>query len=189
MVDDMKQIVNNCVKTVSRILDQVVRILEKVANLLSYKIVFVAAAILTAMMLLVAASVFMRYLFNNPMLGDIELVEFMMVGLVSFSLAYCAVEKGHVAVTFVLEWVPYRAQAIINVLISLVNLGFVVMIAICSIQQAAVLWNRGSASIMLKLPLFLFPLVLTLGSAVFSLVLLVRFLDSLSGSLSKEVKK
>ncbi len=189
MVNDMNKIVSNGMKIVAGNLDQAVRILGKVANPLSYAIVCVGAVILTAMMLLVAAAVIMRYVFNNPILGDIEVIEFMMVGLVSFSLAYCAVEEGHVAVTFVVEWLPYRVRAIINAFMYLVTLGFVVLITVFSVVQAMVLWTRGEASIMLKLPLFLFPLVLALGSAVFSLVMAVKFLGSLSGSLSKGVNK
>ena len=170
---------------VAKRLDQAAQVLRKVANPLSYMIVSVGAVILTAMMLFVAAAVIMRYIFNNPILGDLEVVEFMMVGLVSFSLAYCAVMKGHVGVTFVVERLPYRAQRIMSVLMNLVTLSFVLMISWYSLEQAVVLWTRGEATIIFKVPLFPFALVLAFGSGVFALVMVVGVLDSLSKRVDK----
>lgn len=181
----MSNRVSNGRKMVARRLNQAARVLEKVANPLSYTIVCFGAVILAALMLFVAAAVIMRYVFINPILGDLEVVEFMMVGLISFSLAYCAVMKGHVSVTFVVERLPYWAQAIVSVLMNLVTLSFVLMIAGYSVEQALVLWTRREATIIFKVPLFPFALVLAFGSAVFTLVMVVEFLDSLSKGVDK----
>jgi TRAP-type C4-dicarboxylate transport system permease small subunit len=172
-------------KTVAGHLDQASRALGKVANPLSYILLYVGAVILTAMMVLVAVAVIMRYVFNNPILGDLEVITFMLVGLISFSLAYCAVMKGHVSVTVLVTRLPYRAQVIISFFMNLITLGFIVMIAWYSVEQAIVLWRRSAATIIFKVPIFPFALVLAFGSGVFALVMVVELLDSLSKAVHK----
>ena len=161
-------------------LDRAAKGLAKVAHPLSYAIHRVAAAILAAMMLLVAVAVIMRYVFNRPILGDLEVVTFMLIVLISFSFAYCGVMKGHVKVTIVVTRLPFRLQAIISVLMNLLTLGFLILISWYSVAQALVLWHRGTATIIFKVPMFPFALVLAFGSAVFALVMAVEFLDSLA---------
>ena len=166
-------------------LQRAVQAMRKVVHPLSYAIHCVAAVILTAMMLLVASAVTGRYVFNAPILGDLELITLMMAGLISFSLAYCAVMKGHVSVTFLVTRLPYRAQAIINVLMNIATLVFLIMIAWYSVHQAIILWNRGTATIIFKVPLFPFALVLAFGSAVFALVTVIQVLESLSKGMNQ----
>ena len=49
---------------------------------------------LAAMMFLIAADVVLRYFFNKPITGDYELVQFMLVIMISLGLAYCGLRKA-----------------------------------------------------------------------------------------------
>jgi TRAP-type C4-dicarboxylate transport system permease small subunit len=62
----------------------------------------IAEVVMVSMMLLVAAEVFLRYFFNSPILGTTEIIEFMMVVLVFFGLAYTQTRKGHIGVDVVI---------------------------------------------------------------------------------------
>ena len=66
------------------------------------------------MVLTTVVDVFLRYLFNSPILGSYELTEFMMAILVFGSVAYTMVVKGHVTVDLVITRLPARAQAILE---------------------------------------------------------------------------
>jgi len=170
---------------VAKYLAQAAGCLGKATNPLSYNLHLVGAVITAAMMFLVTAAVIMRYVFNRPILGDLETITAMLVLLISFSLAYCAVTKTHVSVTALVTRLPYRVQTVINVVNNVLTLAFVTLIAWYSVEQAIVLWNRGTSSIIFNIPLFSFPSVLAFGSAVFALVILVEVLDSLSKAVAK----
>ena len=176
--------VSNGRRIVAIRLNRVARGLERVAHPLSYAVHRVGAVILAGMMLLVAVAVIMRYVFNRPILGDLEVVTFMLVVLISFSFAYCGVIKGHVSVTIVVARLPSRLQAIISVLMNLLTLTFLILISWYSVAQALVLWHRGTATIIFKVPMFPFALVLAFGSAVFALVMAAELLDSLAKTSS-----
>lgn len=157
-----------------------VRVLRKVSDPLSYFFLFVGAILLAGMMLLVAASVMMRYFINSPILGDMELIQIMLVGMVSFSMAYCASTRSHVRVKALIEKVPYRLQCIINFFVNLITLGFILAVVRYSVAQGMVLWQRGFSTIIFKIPLFPFVFVLSFGFAVFAFVIVVEIIDSLA---------
>ena len=177
--------VSNGRRIVAIRLGRAARGLERVVHPLSYAVHRVGAVILAGMMLLVAVAVIMRYVFNSPILGDLEIVTFMLVVLISFSLAYCGVVKGHVNVTVVVARLPSRLQAIISVLMNLLTLGFLIMVSWYSVVQALVLWHRGTATIIFRVPMFPLALVLAFGSGVFALVMAVQSLDSLAEALDR----
>ena len=55
----------------------------------------IAMGILAAMMFLTATDVILRYIFNRPISGAYELIEYMMAILIPFALAYCALQGSH----------------------------------------------------------------------------------------------
>ena len=164
---------------------QLVSFLERFVDPTSYAIHLVGAGAIAAMMLLVAVAVVMRYVFNNPILGDLELITFMLVIITSFSLAYCEVMKDHVSVRIAVDRLPHRAQEILGIFTDFLTLAFLVLITWHCVDQVHVLWIRGSRTIMLGVPLFPFAGILAFGCAVFALVVTRRILDSLSRMVKK----
>jgi TRAP-type C4-dicarboxylate transport system permease small subunit len=140
----------------------------------------VAAAILVAMMFLTAMDVLLRYLFNRPFSGAMELTEYMMVILVSLGLAYCGFVKGHVSVEVLTSRFSPKIQAILNCITYFLSFGFFSLITWQSIKYIRLMFKSNLISAVLHIPVFPFVAVLSLGSLVFSLVLLVDFLGYLS---------
>ena len=157
-----------------------VRVLKKISDPLSYRFLFVGTILLAGMMLLVAASVLMRYFANSPILGDMELIQIMLVGMASLSMAYCASTRSHVRVRAAIDLIPYRLKSIINLFVNLVSFSFVLLIVKYSAAQGMVLWQRGFSTIIFKIPLFPFAFVLSFGFAVFAFVIFVELIDSLA---------
>jgi TRAP-type C4-dicarboxylate transport system permease small subunit len=176
---------NRKIKIVSVYLYKAARALRTVGNPLIHTFLGVAAFLLAAMMLLVAAAVIMRYVFNRPILGDMELIRFMLVTLLSFSMAYCASAKSHVRVTALVSRFSGRFQAMAKALMDFFSLGFVLMIVWYSLVQAKLLWQRGYATIIFKIPMFPFALVLSFGFAVFALVILADLAESLAEAMER----
>jgi TRAP-type C4-dicarboxylate transport system permease small subunit len=65
---------------------------------------------MTVMMVFVTVDVTMRKLANMPILGSIELTQFMLAVCASFGLAQCAVEKGHVVIDLVINKLTRRTR-------------------------------------------------------------------------------
>jgi TRAP-type C4-dicarboxylate transport system permease small subunit len=161
-------------------LNKVIHSLNRMVHPLVRIINSVAAAILVAMMFLTAMDVLLRYLFNRPFSGAMELTEYMMVILVSLGLAYCGFVKGHVSVEVLTSRFSPKIQAILNCITYFLSFGFFSLITWQSIKYIRLMFKSNLISAVLHIPVFPFVAVLSLGSLVFSLVLLVDFLGYLS---------
>jgi len=145
----------------------------------------VAAGILAVMMFLTAMDVLLRYIFNRPISGALELTEYMMVILVAFGIAYCAVLKGHVRVEVLTSHLPPRVQSVISSITYLLSLSVFSLITWQGAIYIKLIFDDELTSTVLLIPRFPFVAILTLGCAIFSLVLLVDFLDYLSQAVRK----
>jgi TRAP-type C4-dicarboxylate transport system permease small subunit len=159
--------------------------LERVVSLISRAINSVAAGILVAMMLLTAMDVLLRYIFNQPISGSMELTEYMMVIVVAFGLAHCAVQKGNVRVDVLVSRLPSRAQSVVNCITYLISLGLFGIITWRTILYTGAIFGTERTSSILLIPAFPFVGMVALGSAMLTLVLLVDFLDYLSQAVRK----
>jgi TRAP-type C4-dicarboxylate transport system permease small subunit len=120
-----------------------------------------------------------RYALNRPVLGALELSEFLMVLLTFACLAPTELQNGHVAVDVVVDRFPPRARALAEGLAALLGAGFWGLIAWRTALQAARAYAAGETTSNLLLPVA--PLVWTAaaGSALFALALLARALEAL----------
>ncbi len=139
----------------------------------------VASAILALMMLLLAADVIGRYFFNRPVLGSIEITEFMMATMVFFGLAYTRMHKGHINVDILIGRLPSRAQAVINSITTFATLGVFALISWRSAVHAELLKVGQYVSPTWFIPLYLFLYVAAVGAAIICLVLIFDFADNL----------
>ena len=145
----------------------------------------IGAFILVCMMLLVVTDVSLRFLFNRPVEGSFELVEFMMAVVVCLGMAYCGSKKGHTAVEFLMSRFSERTQDIVDGLNYLVSTILFALIAWKSVEQAGVLKESESITTVLELPLYPFLWVLALGSGLLCLVFLLQFIESFTGVVKK----
>ncbi len=165
---------------------------NRVANLVE-KPIFAVSRILHAtgqgvtiiMVLLTVTDVFLRYVFNKPIVGSYELTEFMMVILVFASLGYTLTMKGHVNVDLVISRLPERVQAIIESITSLLALGLFSLATWRNVLHTATTWRRHDVSHELFIPISPFVLFVAFGVAILSLVLFVNFLHALARALQK----
>ena len=138
----------------------------------------VGAGVLTVMMLLTASDVTLRQ-FKSPLMGTIDITEFLMAILVSFGLAYCAIRKGHVKVDLIVERLPRRVQAIIDTVTTLLSLGLCILITWQSFVNMVSVYNSGATSWTLNITVFPFAGLVAFGFAWFTLVLLADFLNAI----------
>ena len=157
------------------------RVVEPISRVLHY----VGVGILAVMMFLTAADVALRYLFNRPIMGSYELTGFMMALLISFGLAYCGVEKGHVIVDLAISRFPQRTKTIVGSVTCLFSLVLLSLITWQGAIYAKLQFYSHYSSTVLMIPFFPFVGAVAFGIGIFCLVVLRDFFDFLSQSVNK----
>ena len=135
------------------------------------RLYWVAGSAIVAMMLLTCTDVVLRY-FRKPIPGTYELVCFLGAVAVAFAMAHTSVEKGHVAVSFVVSLLPQRIQGLIESITTSFGLIFFVLIAWQSVIYANDLRLSGEVSLTLELPFYPFVYGISFSAAIVCLILL-----------------
>jgi TRAP-type C4-dicarboxylate transport system permease small subunit len=130
-----------------------------------------AGTAIVLMMLLTCADVVLRLL-RHPIPGTYELVGFLGTVIISFSLAYTSLEKGHIAVEIIVEKFSRRVQVGIEAVTSLIGATLFALIAWQSLVYAADIRQSGEVSVTLTMPIYPFIYGIAAGSALLVLVLL-----------------
>ena len=162
------------------LLNNIIHALTRVVNPIVQIITYVAAGVLALMMLITAADVLLRYIFNRPISGTWELTSYMMAVVVAFGLSYCALVKGLISVEVLTSRFSPRAQAVFNCITYFFSFLFFSLVTWQSILYIKLIFESNLVSAVLVIPTFPFVAALALGSLVFTLVLLKDFLEYLS---------
>jgi TRAP-type transport system small permease protein len=134
---------------------------------------------LALLMFLTAADVFLRYFFNRPILGSLELTQAWMVISISFSIGYTAIVKEHVLVDlFVLRLKP-RAQEIATCITTFIAFIFYSLVAWRTIFQILISYNANAVSSALRLPDWIFIIFILIGFVILALVTLLHTLQNI----------
>jgi TRAP-type C4-dicarboxylate transport system permease small subunit len=145
---------------------------------------YIGSAMIALMMLLTVSDVIARGFFDQSVQGAYELSEFMLVIVVFFSMAGCQLLKGHITIDLIFSRFPQRTRNIID---SIMYFFFLIMFCILTwrLIDYAIRETGGTISGMLGIPVFPFIYMAALGSALFSLVVLMHLLVFITGALKK----
>jgi len=160
-----------------------VRYFEKVVHAVSRILDVIARYALLMMMALVVVNIILRRTWI-PILGTYEFVGFLMVIVIGFALAYCAVHKGHISIGFILERFSPRVQLITDIITGILAIAlFAITTRQCCIY-AGVLRDTGELSPTLHLVFY--PILYALA-ACFLMLCLVLIVD-LINTINKVIK-
>ncbi|MDX2497914.1 MAG: TRAP transporter small permease [Desulfobacterales bacterium] len=143
---------------------------QKIIYGLSRRLYWIAGAAIVAMMLITCADVVLRH-FRMPIPGTYELVCFLGAVAVAFAMAYTALEKGHISVSFVVALFPQRIQGLIESITHLFGVFLFGLLAWQSAIYANDLRLSGEVSLTLELPFYPFVCGIAFSAAVVSLIL------------------
>jgi TRAP-type C4-dicarboxylate transport system permease small subunit len=130
-------------------------------------------------MFLTFVDVLLRYIFNLPVPGATELIEFMMGIVVTFSVAYTAHKKSHIGVDLVLVHLQERTRRLIGCVTSFLTLILFVLICWQTVLLISEDYHSKLESAVLYIPVYPFIATVAVGFAILCLVLLAEFLSLL----------
>jgi len=141
---------------------------------------FLSLIALVAMMLMTTADVILRYLFDRPILGSMEMTELLMVTIAGLSLAWCTLKSGHIRVDIITSMFSKKTNRRIDIV------NYVITAALCAFIAPALIgrYIEGEklnvSTYVLKIPEGPFVLILTFGYFLTFLVLIVKIVKSIS---------
>jgi len=166
-------------------LERVASFLGKLANPVSRWMSAAGAVVLALMTFLAAMDVLLRYLFNQPISGALELIQYMMLVVVVSGFAHCTIEKSHIRVEVLIDRCPDKVRTILYCITSFLSFGLVVLITRQAVVYTGMLFGSNMMSPVLFIPAFPFAIVLAVAMAVFSLALLAEFFYFLSKAVNE----
>lgn len=161
---------------------------EKAIAAFTQKINWISGAAIIAMMLITTVDVVMRF-FRSPIPGTYETVGLLCSVAVAFSLGYTSIEKGHIAVEFLVRRFSMKIQSVASTVTSLVSFLLFCFIAWECVLLGNEFVGKGEVSMTLQMPIYPFIYGIAIGCALLCPVLFVDFFKALkSYSFYKEAE-
>jgi TRAP-type C4-dicarboxylate transport system permease small subunit len=154
--------------------------LGKAIDRLSYAAGCLAGLVLLGITVLTMAEVVSRYALRHPLILSDELGGYAMVAISFLGLAYCALERGHIRITFIVDALKAPAARRIRLLTLLLGIAFVAVAAWVSWGFLGDSFARDMRSnSMLRTPLRWPQSAMPIGLTLFGLILLSQLLHNL----------
>src|SRR4030043_1225353 len=136
----------------------------------------VSGCFLILLMLITAADVLARDIFNHPVPGTVELSQYMLAVFILLGFAYTQQVKAHVTVSLFTSRLPYPAQLILKIMTTLL-----ILLVSCVIawQGWVVGIEEKTVSDMLRVPQYPFRLLVSFAAFMMGFELLIDLGDSL----------
>ena len=161
-------------------------LLDRISALLNKGLAFVAGCCLIAMMLVTVGEMVSR-MFGNPMAGTVETIGWLAAVTTAFALGYTQIHQGHVSIDLFTNRLNARLRAVINILVYLAATALFAVVTWNIFRHAGVLKQSGSLSETMKVIVYPWVYLVSLGCAGLTLALLVDFARSCVSVLSGEI--
>jgi TRAP-type C4-dicarboxylate transport system permease small subunit len=134
--------------------------------------------ILLFVMVYTVADVVMRYLFNRPFSGSVEVTEFAMALIIFLALPYTGFMGAHISVDLFEKYLDRPALRLLPSILAFIGAALFALIAWRVVLEAVATLNQTSN--MLRMPHSPFRFAVALCCMLFALVLLVQGVQALS---------
>ncbi|MBN2059184.1 MAG: TRAP transporter small permease [Deltaproteobacteria bacterium] len=144
----------------------------------------IAGVALIVMMALVFINVLLR-MFWQPILGVYEFTGFLASLTISFALAHCAVQKGHVSITLLIDSLPDRARAVCDAIIGAIGTALFITLGWQGVRYAINIYRIGEVAATTEIPFYPFIFGMAFGMFMLAIVSLIDFFNALKGIITK----
>jgi len=151
--------------------------LDRFSTIINKGLTFFAGLALIAMMLVTVGEMVLR-MFGRPMAGTIEVIAWLAAVTTAFALGYTQINRGHVSIGLFINRLTPRIRALVNTLVYLVATILFAIITWHVFLHAGVLKQSGSLSETMKVIVYPWVYLTSLGCAGLTLALVVDFMKS-----------
>jgi TRAP-type transport system small permease protein len=147
---------------------------------------YIGSGLLFVIMILVTVDVTGRFFFNRPLLGSLEITEFLLAGAVLLGLAYTQDLRGNVDLELIYKLFPGRLQRFCDILAYIIGIGLFAVVTWEGAVNAFEGWGKNLASDVLRIPAWPFLLFVPVGACLLVLVLFCQLCESFGKSSGVE---
>jgi TRAP-type C4-dicarboxylate transport system permease small subunit len=152
---------------------------EKIVNMVSYWLNWVAGAGLVAMLALITSDIIGNKVFKSPVPGAIEFVGFFGVIVIACAIAHTQVMNGHIEVEFLVRRLSKKAQNIVTCIVSILGIALFIVLAWRSVDYGIKLQASGEVSMTQEIPFYPFVHIIAFCCIWVSLVLIVQLMKTI----------
>ncbi len=133
-------------------------------------------SLMVLMTILIIIDIFMRFVFNKPFAATYELIEYAMVVVLSFAMAYTQVIRGHIDVSSIVEMFPKKVQTVFLWVANFIAFVYYGLMSWQTCVKGFIEIKSGTTSAVLYIIKWPFVIVCAFGFGIFALVLLTQLL-------------
>ncbi|MFC1862574.1 TRAP transporter small permease [Thermodesulfobacteriota bacterium] len=146
----------------------------------------IATIAVMSIMVVTVADVLLRFIFNRPIPGSVELCEYFIIVGGFLGLAWCAIKGAHVKVDVISGLLSPRTINVSNLVNYLIGLSIVPLVAWRLFNHARIVQLQKTASSNLEIPAYPFYILAGIGFTLLGLVIIVFFIKSLVAFIKNE---
>jgi TRAP-type C4-dicarboxylate transport system permease small subunit len=157
--------------------------LNSIVTFVENKLILLGALSIFLMMILVTIDVCGRFFFNSPLVGQKEITEMLMVGSVYFAIGYTQREKGHVGMDLIITKIlKGNTKKVVLILTLFLSAAISIIVSYYTFLYALESYEKGMVSIYLGWPVWSLPLMVSIGSLLLTVRLLIDLIESFEGN-------
>ena len=145
----------------------------------------IAGAGIVVITVMVVLNVLLRTVFNVPFRGIYEYVSYLTAAVIGLALAYCAVNNAHISIGFIMEKLPLKLRAVIDIV---TKAAVLVFLGVLTCQTALLGYNTalsGEVSPTVRIPFYPFIYLVAAGVFMLGVVVLFHLAAEIKGVIKK----
>ncbi len=150
---------------------------DRFISILNRGLAWAAGISLVAMVLVTVGEMVFR-MFGKPMVGTVETIGWLSAVTTAFALGYTQIHQGHISIDLFTRRLGPLLQVMVSMLVYLASTVLFVIVTWNVFRHAGVLRETGSLSETMKVIVYPWVYLVSLGCAGLTLALIVDFLKS-----------
>ena len=152
-------------------------LLDRFNSIMNRALAVVAGFSLVAMVVVTVGEMVLR-MFGRPMAGTVETIGWLAAVTTAFALGYAQLHQGHVSIDLFTRHIGPRSQVVVSMIVCLISTALFTIVTWNVFDHAGVLRETGSLSETMKVIVYPWVYLVSLGCAGLTLALLVDFIKS-----------
>jgi TRAP-type C4-dicarboxylate transport system permease small subunit len=161
---------------------------ERYFNAVFVRIGQISIAIILALMAVVVVDVFLRKVFNKPIYGSTEIVQYLTLSQFVVALIWTTMVDEHIKVDLLEKYIPSRVKYVLSSFFLVLCLGFYALIGWQNWLQATDASTGTWKSVVLHIPYSPFYLVLAISVFCTTLIILMILIKNILQGVSHAPK-
>lgn len=138
---------------------------------------YAAAVFLAAMVLITTVDVIGRFIFNSPLKGSLEMIEFLMVAIGAFGLGWATLRDVHINVNILVQNFRERIQIVFDIITHLMCLIIFGLISWQTMTEALnSMLTYKDVSEVLKIPVYPFYFFMAFGLVMLGIAIIFKII-------------